>query len=157
MVEAGLWMRPRYYPKDGEDIHAAYRREAKAVREASRIVDVTSLGKIDVQGPDATEFPERVYANNFATLKVGRARYVAMLRDDGMVYDDGTTSRIAENHYFMTTTTANAGPVTCSWRSFFRLSGPNYVYLTSVSDQWAGIAVVGPKSRGTPRRARHRY
>ena len=148
MVEAGLWMRPRYYPKDGEDIHAAYRREAKAVREGVGIVDVTSLGKIDVQGPDSTEFLERVYANNFATLKVGRARYGVMLRDDGVVYDDGTTSRIAENHYFMTTTTANAGPVMAFMEKLLQVEWPELrVHLTSVSDQWAGIAVAGPKSR----------
>lgn len=148
MVEAGLWMRPRYYPKDGEDIHAAYRREAGVVRKGVGIVDVTSLGKIDVQGPDATEFLERVYANNFATLKVGRARYGVMLRDDGIVFDDGTTSRISENHYFMTTTTANAGPVMAFMEKLLQVEWPELrVHLTSVTDQWAGIAVAGPKSR----------
>ena len=118
------------------------------MREGVGIVDVTSLGKIDVQGPDATEFLERVYANNFATLKVGRARYGVMLRDDGVVYDDGTTSRIAENHYFMTTTTANAGPVMAFMEKLLQVEWPELrVHLTSVSDQWAGIAVAGPKSR----------
>jgi len=148
MVEAGLWMRPRYYPKDGEDIHAAYRREADMVRKGVGIVDVTSLGKIDVQGPDAAEFLDRVYANTFSTLKVGRARYGAMLRDDGMVFDDGTTSRLSENHYFMTTTTANAGPVMAHMEMLLQTAWPELrVHLTSVSDQWAGIAVAGPKSR----------
>ena len=147
-VEAGLWMRPRYYPKDGEDIHAAYRREADAVRKGVGIVDVTSLGKIDVQGPDAAEFLDRVYANTFSTLKVGRARYGVMLRDDGMVFDDGTTSRLSENHYFMTTTTANAGPVMAHMEMLLQTAWPEMrVQLTSVSDQWAGIAVAGPKSR----------
>jgi glycine cleavage system aminomethyltransferase T/NADPH-dependent 2,4-dienoyl-CoA reductase/sulfur reductase-like enzyme len=148
MVEAGLWMRPRYYPKDGEDIHAAYRREANEVRERVGIVDVTSLGKIDVQGPDAGEFLDRVYANMFSSLKVGRARYGIMMRDDGMVFDDGTTSRITENHYFMTTTTANAGPVMAQMEMLLQTAWPELrVHLTSVSDQWTGIAVAGPKSR----------
>ncbi|MDP7393357.1 MAG: glycine cleavage T C-terminal barrel domain-containing protein, partial [Alphaproteobacteria bacterium] len=148
MVEAGLWMRPRYYPKDGEDIHAAYRREADMVRTGVGIVDVTSLGKIDVQGPDAAEFLDRVYANTFSTLKVGRARYGAMLRDDGIVFDDGTTSRLSENHYFMTTTTANAGTVMAHMEMLLQTAWQELrVHLTSVSDQWAGIAVAGPKSR----------
>lgn len=148
MVEAGLWMRPRYYPKDGEDIHAAYRREAKEVRERVGMVDVTSLGKIDVQGPDAAEFLDRVYANTFSTLKVGRARYGIMLRDDGIVFDDGTTSRLSENHYFMTTTTANAGPVMAHMEMLLQTAWTDLrVHVTSASDQWAGIAVAGPKSR----------
>ena len=148
MVEAGLWMRPRYYPRNGEDIHAAYRREAKGVRDQVGIVDVTSLGKIDVQGPDAGEFLDRVYANMFSSLKVGRARYGIMMRDDGMVFDDGTTSRITENHYFMTTTTANAGPVMAHMEMLLQTAWPELrVHLTSVSDQWTGIAVAGPKSR----------
>ncbi|MEC8777174.1 MAG: 2Fe-2S iron-sulfur cluster-binding protein [Pseudomonadota bacterium] len=148
MVEVGLWMRPRYYPKDGEDIHAAYRREADTVRKGVGIVDVTSLGKIDVQGPDAAEFLDRVYANTFSTLKVGRARYGAMLRDDGIVFDDGTTSRLSENHYFMTTTTANAGTVMAHMEMLLQTAWQELrVHLTSVSDQWAGIAVAGPKSR----------
>jgi sarcosine oxidase subunit alpha len=148
MVEAGLWMRPRYYPRDGEDIHTAYRREAKEVRERVGIVDVTSLGKIDVQGPDAGEFLDRVYANMFSSLKVGRARYGIMMRDDGMVFDDGTTSRITENHYFMTTTTANAGPVMAHMEMLLQTAWPELrVHLTSVSDQWTGIAIAGPKSR----------
>ena len=148
MVEAGLWMRPRYYPKDGEDIHAAYRREAREVRARVGIVDVTSLGKIDVQGPDAGEFLDRVYANTFSTLQVGRARYGVMLRDDGIVFDDGTTSRISENHYFITTTTANAGPVMAHMELLLQTAWPELrVHVTSVSDQWAGIAVAGPKSR----------
>ena len=141
-------MRPRYYPKDGEDIHAAYRREADTVRKGVGIVDVTSLGKIDVQGPDAAEFLDRVYANTFSTLKVGRARYGAMLRDDGIVFDDGTTSRLSENHYFMTTTTANAGTVMAHMEMLLQTAWQELrVHLTSVSDQWAGIAVAGPKSR----------
>ena len=118
------------------------------MRKGVGIVDVTSLGKIEVQGPDATEFLERVYANNFATLKVGRARYGVMLRDDGIVFDDGTTSRISENHYFMTTTTANAGPVMAFMEKLLQVEWPELrVHLTSVTDQWAGIAVAGPKSR----------
>ena len=158
MVEAGLWMRPRYYPKDGEDIHAAYRREADMVRKGVGIVDVTSLGKIDVQGPDAAEFLDRVYANTFSTLKVGRARYGAMLRDDGIVFDDGTTSRLSENHYFMTTTTANAGTVMAHMEMLLQTAWPELrVHLTSVSDQWAGIAVARSEEPRAAVGARHGY
>ena len=148
MVEAGLWLRPRYYPRDGEDIHAAYRREAGAVRRKVGMVDVTSLGKIDVQGPDAGEFLDRVYVNTFSTLPIGRARYGVMLRDDGFVFDDGTTSHVGETHYFMTTTTAEAGPVLAQMEFLLATAWTDLrVHLTSVSDQWAGIAVAGPDSR----------
>ena len=143
-VRAGQWLRPRYYPEHGADVDTAYVAEMRAVREAVGMVDVSTLGKIDVQGPDAPEFLNRVYANGWLKLAVGKARYGAMLRDDGLVFDDGTTSRLAEHRYFMTTTTAEAGPV-MSWLEFLLdTAWPDLrVHVTSVSDQWAGVAVAG--------------
>ena len=101
MIEAGLWQRPWYYPKEGETISDAYIREAATTRKTVGICDVTSLGKISIQGPDSTEFINRVYCNAFAKLQIGKARYGIMLRDDGIVMDDGTCWRISENEYFM--------------------------------------------------------
>jgi sarcosine oxidase subunit alpha len=110
-IDAGLWERAWYYPKAGESVRDAYVREAAHVRNAVGIVDVSSLGKIAVQGPDAAEFLDRVYTNAFKSLKVGRLRYGVMLRDDGFVLDDGTTARLSETEFVMSTTTANAGKV----------------------------------------------
>ena len=108
MMDAGLWQRPWYFARQGETINEAYVRETETVRKAVGLCDVTSLGKIAVQGPDATEFLNRVYTNPFAKLAIGKARYGIMLRDDGIVMDDGTTWRLSETEYFMTTTTAHA-------------------------------------------------
>ena len=119
-VQAGMYMRPQYYPQAGETIDDAYERETEHVRKKVGICDVTSLGKIEIVGPDAAEFLDRVYINMFSTLKVGKARYGVMLREDGIVYDDGTTSRFAEDRFFMTTTTAKAGPVYGLFRAVFR-------------------------------------
>ena len=107
-VETGLWMRSSWFPQEGEDWLAS--RLARGARHAQRVglCDVSTLGKIDVQGKDAGAFLDRLYCNTFSTLAVGKARYGLMLREDGIVYDDGTTSRLAEDHYVMTTTTANA-------------------------------------------------
>ncbi len=148
MVEAGLWLRPRYYPKPGEGIFEAQNREAKHVRERVGLCDVSTLGKIDVQGPDAAAFLDRVYCNTFSTLKVGRARYGLMLREDGHVFDDGTTTRLSENRYFMTTTTSGAAAVMAHLEFLLQAVWPELrVTVASVTDQWAGIAVAGPKSR----------
>ena len=146
-VRAGLWLRPWYYPAHGRDVDTAYVAEMRNVRNGVGMTDVSTLGKIDVQGPDAPEFLNRVYANGWLKLPVGKARYGAMLRDDGIVLDDGTTSRISETRYFMTTTTAEAGPV-MSWLEYLlETAWPDLrVHVTSVSDQWAGVAVAGPKS-----------
>ncbi|MEY8842556.1 sarcosine oxidase subunit alpha, partial [Cribrihabitans sp. XS_ASV171] len=103
MIEAGLWYRPSYFPKEGESTwREACDREVKMVRESVGICDVSTLGKIDIQGPDAGAFLDFVYTNMFSTLKVGRARYGLMLREDGHVMDDGTTARLGEEHYVMT-------------------------------------------------------
>ena len=107
-VDAGAWKRPRYYKRGNENLFEASKREAKNVRDHVGVCDVTTLGKIDIKGPDAAEFLNRVYTNAWLKLPVGKARYGVMLREDGIVMDDGTTTRISENHYHMTTTTAQA-------------------------------------------------
>jgi sarcosine oxidase subunit alpha len=148
MTMAGLWHRPWYFAQPGEGIGEAYVRETETVRRTVGVCDVTSLGKIAVQGPDATEFLNRVYTNPFAKLAVGKARYGIMLRDDGFVMDDGTTWRLGENDYFMTTTTAHAAKVMTFLEELLQTRWQDLrVHLTSVSEQWAGIAVAGPQSR----------
>lgn len=148
MTDAGLWHRPWYFARVGETITEAYIREATSVRETVGLCDVTSLGKIAIQGPDATELLNRIYSNAFAKLPIGKARYGIMLRDDGFVMDDGTTWRLAEDEYFMTTTTANAARVMVFMEELLQVRWPELkVHLTSVSEQWAGCAIAGPNSR----------
>ena len=148
MTEAGLWQRPWYFAREGETLADAYVREAETTRKTVGLCDVTSLGKIAVQGPDATEFLNRVYSNAFAKLPIGKARYGIMLRDDGLVMDDGTTWRLSESDYFMTTTTAHAAPVMAWLEELLQTRWSDLkVHVTSVSEQWAGIAVAGPCSR----------
>jgi heterotetrameric sarcosine oxidase alpha subunit len=152
-VEAGPWLRPRAYARAGENFEAAWRREVLAVRGAAGICDVSTLGKIDVQGPDATAFLERVYCNGFARLAVGRCRYGLMLREDGIVLDDGTATRIGERHYVMTTTTANAGTVLAHLEFLLQAVWPELnVRVASVTDQYGQIALAGPRSRDVLRR-----
>lgn len=148
MYSAGLWFRPEAYADAGETVEQAYIREARAVRGAVGIVDVSTLGKIAVQGPDAGAFLNHVYTNMFSTLKIGKARYGLMLREDGIALDDGTTWRLAENDFLMTTTSANAGKVMQHLEYYLDTVWPDLrVKVTSVTDQWAGAAVAGPKSR----------
>ena len=148
MTMAGLWHRPWYYARQGETINEAYVRETITTRTSVGLCDVTSLGKIAIQGPDATEFLNRIYTNPFAKLAIGKARYGIMLRDDGVVMDDGTTWRFSESDYFMTTTTANAGKVMAWLEELLQTRWSDLkVHVTSVSEQWAGCAVAGPKSR----------
>lgn len=147
-IEAGVWRRPRYYPQPGESMEAATNREVIATRSSVGICDVSTLGKIDIQGPDAAEFLNRVYANGFAKLPVSKARYGLMLREDGLLEDDGTTSRLSENHYLLTTTTANAGKIMVKLEFYLQVVWPDLrVHVTSVTDQWAGIAIAGPNAR----------
>jgi len=148
-IEAGLWLRARYYPQmPGDTMNDCYIRETNAARNNVALVDVTSLGKIDIQGPDAAEFLNRLYINNWLKLPIGKARYGAMLREDGMVYDDGTTSRLSENHFYMTTTTANAASVLAHMEQYHQTEWPDLdVVFCSVTEQWTGIAVAGPNSR----------
>ncbi|MGD8841291.1 MAG: glycine cleavage T C-terminal barrel domain-containing protein, partial [Gammaproteobacteria bacterium] len=148
MTMAGLWHRPWFFARAGETISEAYVRETETTRAAVGLCDVTSLGKIAVQGPDATEFLNRIYSNPFAKLPIGKARYGIMLRDDGIVMDDGTTWRLSETDYFMTTTTAHAGKVMVWLEELLQTRWQDLrVHVTSVSEQWAGSAVAGPRSR----------
>lgn len=148
LIAAGLWLRPRAYRRPGESLEQAYVREARAVRAGVGIVDVSTLGKIDLQGPDAAEFLNRVYANAFLKLPVGKARYGVMLRDDGLVFDDGTTWRLSEHHFLMTTTTANAAAVLSHLEFLLAVAWPELrVHVASVTDQWAAMAVAGPRAR----------
>ncbi|MFK8035664.1 MAG: sarcosine oxidase subunit alpha family protein [Hyphomicrobiales bacterium] len=148
MMDAGPWKRPRVYRNGSETLEEAYVREARQTRRTVGIVDVSTLGKIAVQGPDASEFLNRVYSNPFAKLPVGKARYGLMLREDGIVYDDGTTWRLSETDFLMTTTTAHAGGVMEHLETYHALHWPDLkVHFTSVTDQWAAAAVAGPKAR----------
>ncbi|WP_137703101.1 sarcosine oxidase subunit alpha family protein [Marimonas lutisalis] len=149
MIEAGLWYRPSYFPAPGETHwRQSCDREVGYVRNAVGICDVSTLGKIDIQGPDAPEFLDFVYTNMFSTLKVGRTRYGLMLREDGHVMDDGTTARLSEHHYLMTTTTAAAGQVMRHLELVRQGLRPDLdVQIISVTEQWAQFAVAGPKSR----------
>jgi len=147
-VDAGVWLRPRYYKQGNENLFEGSKREAKNVRQNVGVCDVTTLGKIDIKGPDAAELLNRVYTNAWLKLPVGKARYGAMLREDGIVMDDGTTTRISENHYHMTTTTAQAANVLSHLEYYLQLVWPELnVNVVSTTEQWAGAAVAGPKSR----------
>jgi sarcosine oxidase subunit alpha len=149
MIEAGLWYRPSYFPVEGEkNWRQSCDREVNMVREAVGVVDVSTLGKIDIQGPHAAALLDFVYANTFSTLKVGRARYGLMLREDGHVLDDGTTARLGENHYVMTTTTAAAGLVMRHLEFVLQVLRPELdARVISVTEQWAQFGVAGPTSR----------
>ena len=148
MSTVGAWHRPRAYLHPGESIRDAYIREATAVRTAVGICDVSTLGKIDVQGPDAAEFLNRVYSNAFLKLPVGKARYGLMLRDDGMILDDGTSWRLSDTQFLMTTTTTGAGAVMAHLERLLAIFWPDLrVAVTSVTSQWAGMSLAGPNSR----------
>ncbi|WP_121064029.1 sarcosine oxidase subunit alpha family protein [Chachezhania antarctica] len=149
MIEAGLWYRPTYFPAPGETHwRQACDREVRYVRNAVGVADVSTLGKIDIQGPGAAALLDFVYTGLFSSLKEGRVRYGLMLREDGHVMDDGTTARLGENHYLMTTTTAAAGEV-MRHLDFAKqvLRRDLDVATISVTEQWAQFAVAGPKSR----------
>ena len=147
-VNVGLWKRPHSYPRPGESEDDAVNREARNVRANVGVVDVSTLGKIELQGRDVGELLNRVYVNRFDTLAVGRCRYGVMLRDDGIVLDDGTISRLAPAHWLMTTTTANAVKVMQHLESLLQIDWPELdVYATSVTEQWSAAALSGPKSR----------
>ena len=149
MVEAGLWYRPSYFPRRGETTwRQSCDREVTMVREAVGVCDVSTLGKIDIQGPDAAAFLDFVYANTFSTLKEGRVRYGLMLREDGHVMDDGTTARLGPDHFVMTTTTAAAGQVMTHLDFVHQCLRPDMkLRFISATEQWAQFAIAGPKSR----------
>ncbi|TBV17552.1 sarcosine oxidase subunit alpha [Stutzerimonas kirkiae] len=146
--DVGQWKRPWYYPRQGEDMHAAVARECRAVREAVGLLDATTLGKIDIQGADAREFLNRVYTNAWTRLDVGKARYGLMCKEDGMVFDDGVTACLADNHFLMTTTTGGAARVLEWLELYHQTEWPELkVYFTSVTDHWATMTLSGPNSR----------
>ena len=154
MIEAGLWLRPWYYRWAGKSVEQAYLEEMRLVRHAVGLSDVSTLGKIDIQGPDAAEFLDRIYVNGFAKLPVGKARYGVMLSDAGTILDDGTATRLADTCYFMTTSTAGADEVLCWLEFLLQTAWPELrVHVTSVTDEWAGMAVAGPKARTALERA----
>jgi sarcosine oxidase subunit alpha len=145
-VTSGLWLRPLVYSRKAGWNPVLH--EARTVRRAVGITDVSTLGKIDVQGADAGRFLDFIYANTFSTLAVGRARYGIMLREDGMLFDDGTTSRLGPEHFLVTTTTANAAAALEHMEFHLQAMCPRLdVLLTDVGDQWAQFAVAGPRSR----------
>ena len=144
----GQWKRAWYYPKNNENMFQAVQRESKAARESAGILDASTLGKIDIQGTDASEFLNRVYTNAWSKLQIGKCRYGLMLNEDGMVYDDGVTTRLGENHYLMTTTTGGAANVLGKLEDYLQTEWPELdVYLTSVTDHFATISVCGPNSK----------
>ncbi|MGB7304478.1 MAG: sarcosine oxidase subunit alpha family protein [Burkholderiaceae bacterium] len=146
--DVGQWKRPWYYPQGGEDIHAAVRREVRAARHAVAMLDASTLGKIDIQGPDASVLLNWIYCNNWSKLAIGKCRYGLMLDENGMVFDDGVTVHLGENHYLMHTTTGGAAKVLAWMERWLQTEWPHLkVYLTSVTDHWSTIAVAGPKSR----------
>ena len=147
-VAVGPWMRAQYYLRRGESMMDAINREALHVREAVGMVDVSTLGKIEVRGRDAGEFLHRVYINRIRNLRVGRCRYAFMLREDGFVLDDGTCTRVGDDEYYVTTGTGHAAVVMTHLERYAQTVWPDLdVHLTSVTDQWAGAAVAGPRSR----------
>jgi len=146
--DVGQWKRPWYYPQAGESMRDAVNRECLAVRNAVGILDATTLGKIDIQGPDAAEFLNRVYTNAWTGLKVDRCRYGLMLGEDGMVMDDGVTTRLGDDHFYMTTTTGNAASVLEWLEEWSQTEWPELkVYFTSVTEQWANVTIAGPRAR----------
>ncbi|MGC0336228.1 sarcosine oxidase subunit alpha family protein [Streptomyces sp. SLBN-8D4] len=146
--DVGQWKRPWYYPQAGEDMDAAVARECRAAREGVAFMDASTLGKIEIWGADAGEFLNRIYTNAFKKLKPGTGRYGVMCKPDGMIFDDGVTLRLDDNRYFMTTTTGGAANVLDWLEEWSQTEWPELdVHCTSVTEQWATIAVVGPQSR----------
>ena len=146
--DVGQWKRPWYFPRGNEDLHQAVRREVMAVRNGVGMLDASTLGKIDIQGPDAAKLLNWVYTNPWLKLEVGKCRYGLMLDENGMVFDDGVTARLGPDHFLMTTTTGGAARVLGWLERWVQTEWPDMrVYMTSVTDHWSTFAVVGPKSR----------
>jgi sarcosine oxidase subunit alpha len=148
----GQWNRPWFFPRDGESMDDAVLRECGAVRSAAGVLDASTLGKIEVVGPDAAAFIDRMYTNRMSTLAGGSVRYGLMLGLDGMVFDDGVVMRIAEDRFFVTTTTGGAANVLDRFEEWLQTEWPELrVYCTSVTEQWATIAINGPAARDVVR------
>ena len=147
-TDAAGWARPLYYETEGQTAQQRIDEEVLAVRQAVGVVDVSTLGKLDIQGPDAAEFLDRVYVNRFSNLKVGRGRYGVMLREDGRVFDDGVTMRLGPDHFHMTTTTSHAGAVFQFLEYLLQVVWPQLrVFVTPVTEQWFAAAISGPNAR----------
>jgi sarcosine oxidase, subunit alpha len=146
--DVGQWKRPRYFPRPGEDMHTAVRRECLASRDGVALLDASTLGKIEVAGRDAGRFLDRVYINRVQSLAVGQCRYGVMCHDDGMVFDDGVVTRIGPDRFFLTTTTGNAGAVMDWLEEWLQTEWPDFdVFCAAVSEQWANATLVGPRAR----------
>lgn len=146
--DVGQWKRPWFYPRPGENMAAAVRRECIAARGGVALLDASTLGKIDIQGPDAAAFLNRIYTNSWGKLGIGRCRYGLMLGEDGMVMDDGVTTRLGESNYFMTTTSGGAARVMLWLEDWLQCEWPELeVYLSSVTEQWATLSLSGPNAR----------
>ncbi len=144
----GQWLRAWYFPKDGETMDEAVARECLAVRNSVGMMDASTLGKIEIKGKDAAKFLNMMYTNPFLKLPIGKARYGLMLGEDGMVIDDGVTLRLGEDHFYMHTTTGGAAHIYTWLERWAQTEWPEMeVFFTSVTDQWATTAVVGPNSR----------
>ncbi|MGI2031080.1 sarcosine oxidase subunit alpha [Rhizobium panacihumi] len=146
--DVGNWKRAWYFPRRGEDMHAAVNRECKTVRDVGGVFDASTLGKIEVVGPDAAQFLNLLYTNAWDTLKPGKSRYGIMTREDGFIYDDGVVGRLAEDRFHVTTTTGGAPRVLQHMEDYLQTEFPHLkVWLTSTTEQWAVIAIQGPKAR----------
>ena len=146
--DVGQWKRSWFYPRAGESMHQAVNRECLATRNAIGILDASTLGKIDIQGPDAAEFLDRIYTNNWKSLGLGRCRYGLMCGEDGMLFDDGVTTRLGEQHYLMTTTSGNAARVLSWLEEWLQTEWPELeVYCNSVTEQWCTVGIAGPLAR----------
>ncbi|MGH7071395.1 MAG: sarcosine oxidase subunit alpha family protein [Acetobacteraceae bacterium] len=146
--DVGQWKRAWYFAPPGEEMHLAVARECRAVREAVGIFDGSTLGKIEVVGPDAATFMNRMYVNSWSRLGIGRCRYGVMLREDGFIADDGVVGRLAQDRFHVTTTTGGAAHVLAMMEDYLQTEWPELdVWLTSISEQWAVIAVQGPRAR----------
>ena len=144
----GQWMRAWYYPKTNETMQQAVNREVKSARHSLGILDASTLGKIDIKGRDSAEFLNRIYTNSWLKLAPGKARYGLMLKEDGMVMDDGVTTHLKPNHFHMTTTTGGAATVLDWLEEWHQTEWPDLnVYFTSVTEQWAVVSICGPNSR----------
>jgi sarcosine oxidase subunit alpha len=144
----GLWQRAWYFPRSGEDMRAAVRRECRAVRTGVGIFDASTLGKIEVVGPDAAEFMDRMYINGWSRLEPGRCRYGVMLKEDGYILDDGVVARMSPDTFHVTTATGTAARVLAHMEDYRQTEWPNLrVFVTSITEQWAVIAVQGPQAR----------
>ncbi len=145
---AGQWLRPNHYPRRGESMEDAVRRECRAARAAVAVIDVSTLGKIDVRGPDAVWFLENLYVNAIGSLAIGKARYSVMCRLDGSIFDDGVVMRTGENRFFVTASTAHATAVVDWMEEWLQTEWPDRrVFVTSLTEQLSTVAIVGPRSR----------